>query len=78
MTKEVQDATDFSGYDEFLRDIKSQIQTAQTQAALSLSRKVTGLYWRIGRGIFPPFLRFVHGPQYPQYSDSRANSFGHE
>ena len=36
------------GYADFLADIKKQIQTAQLQAALSLSQEVIWLYWRIG------------------------------
>ncbi len=39
------------GYAEFLRDIKAQIKSAQVDTALTVSRKMTALYWRIGREI---------------------------
>ena len=38
-------------YSDFLAGIKRRIQTAQTQAALALSREVVGLYWQIGEEI---------------------------
>lgn len=46
-------------YDAFLRDIKAQIQRAQVDAALAVSRKLTLLYWRIGREILQ--RQEVHG-----------------
>ena len=39
------------GYADFLTDIKGRIQTAQLQAALSLSRQVVWLYWQIGHEV---------------------------
>ena len=39
------------GYADFLADVKNQIQTAQVRAALSVSRELVRLYWRIGRDI---------------------------
>ena len=41
----------FEEYDDFLREIKVQIQAAQVRAALSISRELVMLYWRIGREI---------------------------
>jgi len=40
--------TELEGYGDFLADIKKRTQTAQMQAALSLSREVVWLYWQIG------------------------------
>lgn len=45
------DVTSLEGYEEFLRDIKARIQSAQVQAALALSREVVLLYWHIGQEI---------------------------
>jgi predicted nuclease of restriction endonuclease-like (RecB) superfamily len=39
------------GYDEFLRDLKQRIQTAQFRASLSINRELILLYWAIGREI---------------------------
>jgi predicted nuclease of restriction endonuclease-like (RecB) superfamily len=39
------------GYDDFLRDLKSRIRTAQTHAALAVNRELVLLYWQIGRDI---------------------------
>jgi len=39
------------GYDDFLRDLKSRIRTAQTRAALAVNRELVLLYWQIGRDI---------------------------
>jgi predicted nuclease of restriction endonuclease-like (RecB) superfamily len=39
------------GYDDFLREIKNRIRSAQTRAVLALSREVVLLYWQIGREI---------------------------
>lgn len=41
----------FEGYADFLADMKNQIQTAQVRAALSVSRELVRLYWKIGRDI---------------------------
>lgn len=38
-------------YDDFLRDLKSRIRTAQTRAALAVNRELVLLYWQIGRDI---------------------------
>ncbi len=38
-------------YEEFLRDIKGQIQTAQVRAAFAVSRELIAIYWRIGQGL---------------------------
>ncbi|MBI3652748.1 MAG: DUF1016 domain-containing protein [Acidobacteria bacterium] len=39
------------GYEEFLRDLKTRIRTAQVRAALSVNRELVLLYWQIGRDI---------------------------
>ena len=44
----------FAGYDEFLRDLKSRIQSAQIRAALAVNRELVELYWHIGRDSRPP------------------------
>ncbi len=49
--EEVAPENSFEGYAEFLTDVKSQIQTAQVRAALSVSRELVQLYWQIGRDI---------------------------
>jgi predicted nuclease of restriction endonuclease-like (RecB) superfamily len=41
----------FSDYDNFLRDLKDRIHTAQVRAALAVNRELVLLYWRIGRDI---------------------------
>jgi len=41
----------FSGYEEFLRDLKARIRSAQIKAALSVNRELILLYWEIGSGI---------------------------
>jgi predicted nuclease of restriction endonuclease-like (RecB) superfamily len=40
-----------TGYDDFLRDLKDRIRTAQVRAALSVNRELVLLYWQIGRDI---------------------------
>jgi predicted nuclease of restriction endonuclease-like (RecB) superfamily len=40
-----------SGYEEFLRDLKARIRSAQIKAALSVNRDLILLYWEIGRDI---------------------------
>lgn len=45
-------AKDFlAGYEEFLRDLKARIHSAQIKAALSVNREMIGLYWEIGQAI---------------------------
>jgi predicted nuclease of restriction endonuclease-like (RecB) superfamily len=39
------------GYDEFLRDLKDRIRSAQVKAALAVNRELVLLYWQIGRQI---------------------------
>jgi predicted nuclease of restriction endonuclease-like (RecB) superfamily len=39
------------GYDEFLRDLKQRIRTAQVSAVLSVNRELVLLYWHIGHEI---------------------------
>lgn len=39
------------GYDEFLRDLKARIRTAQIKAALAVNHELVLLYWQIGRQI---------------------------
>ncbi|WP_404790861.1 YhcG family protein [Altericista sp. CCNU0014] len=39
------------GYDEFLRDLKERIRTAQIKAALAVNRELVLLYWQMGRQI---------------------------
>jgi predicted nuclease of restriction endonuclease-like (RecB) superfamily len=41
----------FHDYDNFLRDLKDRIRTAQVQAALAVNRELVLLYWQIGRDI---------------------------
>jgi predicted nuclease of restriction endonuclease-like (RecB) superfamily len=36
------------GYDEFLKDLKARIRTAQIKAALAVNRELVLLYWQIG------------------------------
>jgi predicted nuclease of restriction endonuclease-like (RecB) superfamily len=36
------------GYDEFLKDLKERIRTAQIKAALAVNRELVVLYWQIG------------------------------
>jgi predicted nuclease of restriction endonuclease-like (RecB) superfamily len=55
------DLTPLDGYEEFLRDIKSRIQSTQVQAALALSREVILLYWHIGREIQARQARYGWG-----------------
>lgn len=45
------DLPPLEGYEDFLRDIKARIRSAQVQAALALSREVVLLYWHIGQEI---------------------------
>lgn len=40
-----------SGYDDFLRDLKTRIRGAQVRAALAVNRELILLYWQIGRDI---------------------------
>ncbi|MBW4554055.1 MAG: hypothetical protein KME35_23575 [Aphanocapsa sp. GSE-SYN-MK-11-07L] len=39
------------GYDQFLRELKDRIRTAQVRAALAVNRELVLLYWQIGRVI---------------------------
>ncbi|MES1024912.1 PDDEXK nuclease domain-containing protein [Gloeocapsa sp. BRSZ] len=39
------------GYDQFLRDLKERIRSAQVRAALAVNRELVLLYWQIGRDI---------------------------
>jgi predicted nuclease of restriction endonuclease-like (RecB) superfamily len=49
--KTAADAAPVTGYDEFLLDLKSRIQSAQIKAAVSINRELITLYWNIGREI---------------------------
>lgn len=49
--KAVVNSASVTGYDEFLLDLKSRIQSAQVKAAISVSRELITLYWNIGREI---------------------------
>ncbi len=60
------DLTSLDGYDDFLRDIKTRIQSAQVQAALALSREVVLLYWNIGREILERQARHGWGAKVVQ------------
>jgi len=44
-------STDLTGYNHFLQELKSRIQTARTRAALAINRELVLLYWQIGRDI---------------------------
>jgi predicted nuclease of restriction endonuclease-like (RecB) superfamily len=39
------------GYEDFLRDLKQRIRTAQVRAVLAVNRELVLLYWQIGRDI---------------------------
>lgn len=39
------------GYDDFLRDLKERIRSAQVRAVLAVNRELVLLYWQIGRDI---------------------------
>jgi predicted nuclease of restriction endonuclease-like (RecB) superfamily len=41
----------FRDYEDFLRDLKERIRTAQVRAALAVNRELVLLYWQIGRDI---------------------------
>ncbi len=43
--------TDLTGYNHFLQELKSRIQTARARAALAVNRELVLLYWQIGRDI---------------------------
>lgn len=40
-----------AGYDDFLRDLKERIRSAQVRALLAVNRELVLLYWQIGREI---------------------------
>jgi predicted nuclease of restriction endonuclease-like (RecB) superfamily len=40
-----------AGYDDFLRDLKERIRSAQIKAALAVNRELVTLYWSVGRDI---------------------------
>jgi predicted nuclease of restriction endonuclease-like (RecB) superfamily len=40
-----------AGYDDFLRDLKERIRSAQVRAVLAVNRELVLLYWQIGREI---------------------------
>lgn len=40
-----------AGYDEFLRDVKAQVRSAQIRAALAVNSELVALYWQIGADI---------------------------
>ena len=42
---------EFPGYDDFLRDLKQRVRTAQVKAALAVNSELVLLYWGIGRDI---------------------------
>ncbi len=46
------DLSSMHGYEEFLREVKERIQTAQVRAAAAVSRELMALYWQIGRGLY--------------------------
>ena len=39
------------GYDDFLRDLKERIRSAQVRAVLAVNRELVLLYWLLGRDI---------------------------
>lgn len=43
--------TTLAGYEDFLRDLKARIRSAQIKAALSVNRELIGLYREIGKAI---------------------------
>jgi len=50
-TDMVRSAETFTGYEEFLRDVKERVRTAQVRAALAVNRELVLLYWSIGRDV---------------------------
>lgn len=49
--KAVANSASVTGYDEFLLDLKSRIQSAQIKAVVAVNRELVTLYWNIGREI---------------------------
>ena len=45
------DALPAIGYDDFLRDLKVRIRTAQVKAALAVNHELVQLYWQIGQDL---------------------------
>jgi len=45
------------GYDDFLRDLKERIRSAQVKAALAVSHQLVTLYWNIGRQLIAEQMR---------------------
>jgi predicted nuclease of restriction endonuclease-like (RecB) superfamily len=43
--------TALNGYEEFLRDLKARIRSAQVRAALAVNSEIVLLYWQTGRDI---------------------------
>ncbi len=44
-------AADIVGYDDFLRDLKTRISSAQVRAAVAVNKELVLLYWQIGQDI---------------------------
>lgn len=44
-------AASLTGYDDFLRDLKARIRSAQVRAALAVNRELVVLYWQMGQDI---------------------------
>lgn len=44
-------SSDLVGYDDFLRELKTRISSAQLRAAIALNKELVLLYWQIGRDI---------------------------
>ncbi len=51
------------GYDDFLRDLKERIRSAQVRAVLAVNRELVLLYWLLGRDI----LTRINGIQAPHF-----------
>lgn len=45
------------GYDDFLRDLKDRIRSAQVKAALAVSHELVTLYWNVGRQLIAEQMR---------------------
>jgi predicted nuclease of restriction endonuclease-like (RecB) superfamily len=45
------------GYDDFLRDLKERIRSAQVKAALAVSHELVTLYWNVGRQLIAEQMR---------------------
>jgi hypothetical protein len=45
------------GYDDFLRNLKERIRSAQVKAALAVSHELVTLYWNVARQLIAELVR---------------------